>query len=187
MNELSTFPAGHHGQGKMMEVAVRGEWREVPSIVVRGQTLIVTGDWIRFASLHSEDWVEDELKDPAACVDTFRKNPKAPRADILRFSQKVAEPIRRYQYPFEMRSIAVAEVADFDKWWMSLPQETRKNARRSQKRGVVIKVKGVRRRRCSGNRRRTERNPHPAGEAVPSLWKVTRARSAGSRRVHRSE
>lgn len=142
MNDLIAMPTDRHGQAKMMEVAVRGKWREVPSLIVHGQTIVVTGEWIRFASLHSEDWVEGELVDPAACVEAFSNNPRAPRADILRFSQKVPGTAPRYKYPFEMRSIAVAEVSDFNKWWMSLPQETRKNARRSQKRGVEIKVKG---------------------------------------------
>lgn len=141
MNDLIAMPTDRHGQAKMMEVAVRGKWREVPSLIVHGQTIVVTGEWIKFASLLSEDWVEDELIDPTSCVEAFIHNPKAPRADILRFSQKVPGTAPRYKYPLEMRSIAVAEVSDFNKWWMSLPQETRKNARRSQKRGVEIKLK----------------------------------------------
>jgi hypothetical protein len=141
MNELVAIPAERQAKPKVMEAAVRGRWLAVPALNVDGQNILVTGRWIKIASLHSEDWIEDELADPARCVNEFQMNPNAPRADILRFSQKVPDTAPRYKYPFEMRSIAVADISNFDKWWMSLPQETRKNVRRSQKRGVVIIVK----------------------------------------------
>ncbi len=38
----------------------------------------------------------------------------------------------------ELESIAVARIGSFKDWWDGLPQESRKNVRRSQKRGVVI-------------------------------------------------
>ena len=41
----------------------------------------------------------------------------------------------------EWSSGAVVRLTSFKDWWDSLPQETRKNVRRSQKRGVVVEVK----------------------------------------------
>jgi hypothetical protein len=47
----------------------------------------------------------------------------------------------KYSYPMKLESVAVARTANFKDWWEKLPQETRKNVRRSQKRGVVVAVK----------------------------------------------
>jgi hypothetical protein len=129
-------------KSEKIEISVRGKWVEVPALRVNDQTIVVTGKRIRIATLHNEDWLEAELVDPIACVAKLKEHADAPWADIFCFSQKVPQAVPRYQYPMEMRSIAVAEVAHFKTWWEGLPQETRKNVRRSQKRGVVIEVRG---------------------------------------------
>jgi hypothetical protein len=94
------------------------------------------------AALHNEDWIEQELLDPTGCAKILKKRSSQARVDILCFSQKVPETVPRYQFPMETRSVAVAEVARFKTWWEKLPQETRKNVRRSQKRGVTVMVRG---------------------------------------------
>lgn len=128
--------------GEKMEISVRGRWVEVPAMQVNAQTIVVTGKWIKIAALHDEDWLEDELLEPDDCVRKLKQCSGALKADILRFSQKVPGTIPRYKYSMELSSVAVAEVAKFKDWWEKLPQETRKNVRRSQKRMVVIQVKG---------------------------------------------
>ncbi|MGB6192087.1 MAG: GNAT family N-acetyltransferase [Terracidiphilus sp.] len=124
-----------------LEISVRGQWVETPAIVINGQTIVVKGDRIRLASLHDEEWSEDELLDPEACMSKLKQASGIPRADILTFTQKVPNALPRYSYPMQLRSDAVADVSDFKAWWESLPQETRKNVRRSQKRGVTIQVR----------------------------------------------
>ena len=47
----------------------------------------------------------------------------------------------KYSYPMEEDSIAAIRLSSFKNWWEKLPQETRKNVRRSQKRGVVVDVR----------------------------------------------
>ncbi len=47
----------------------------------------------------------------------------------------------QYPYAMEWESVAAIHVTGFKDWWESLPQETRKNVRRSQKRGVVVQVR----------------------------------------------
>lgn len=114
---------------------------EVPALHRGDETVVVDGGAIRIASLYDEDWVERELQSPAAWVEALKTNRNTLKADILRFSQKVPDATPRFDYPMELRSIAVAEVGNFKKWWESLPQESRKNVRRSAKRGVTIEVK----------------------------------------------
>ncbi len=90
----------------------------------------------------SEEWLETELEDPAACVENL-KGAQVPelRANVFTFTQKPPETAPKYPYIVEFDSVAVADTASFAHWWDSLPQETRKNVRRAQKRGVTLKVK----------------------------------------------
>ena len=143
MNETLTVAKAAKTASGTMEIGDRGKWVAVPVFRVNGQPLVVRGKWIKIASLHDEDWLEKEIVDPALCISKLKECADAPRADIFYFLQKVPETTPRYSYPMELRSVAVANVAKFNVWWESLPQETRKNVRRSQKRGVVIKVKGL--------------------------------------------
>ena len=122
-------------------ISRRGQWMEVPALHRGDETVVVDGGAIKIASLYDEDWVERELQSPAAWIEAIKANRSTLKADILRFSQKVPDAAPRFDYPMELRSIAVAEVGNFKKWWESLPQESRKNVRRSAKRGVTIEVK----------------------------------------------
>jgi hypothetical protein len=124
-----------------LKVSHRGRWVEASALELGDETIVVQGGWMKIASLHDEDWVDRELRDPELCATILREQSRAMKADILRFSQIVPETTCRFSYPMELRSIAVAEVSRFKKWWDGLPQETRKNVRRSQKRGVTIAVK----------------------------------------------
>ena len=62
------------------------------------------------------------------------------KADIFSFTQKLPATRPKYSYPMESESIAAISLISFKEWWEGLPQETRKNVRRSPKRGVVIRV-----------------------------------------------
>lgn len=124
------------------EISLRRGWLAVPSARINDQTLVVTGKRIRMAGLQNEDWVQEELNDPVGCVHSLKSLPHS-IADILVYSQKVPDVTPHFQYPMELRSIAVANVFPFEPWWESLPQETRKNVRRSRKRGVSIEVRSL--------------------------------------------
>lgn len=141
MHDMSSSAHSLSFSASTAEVSSRGQWMEVPALKRGAETIIFNGSWIKIASLFDEDWVEQELQDPEAWLNTLKESSTAPRADILRFSQMVPHVAPRFNYPMEMRSIAVAEVGDFKSWWEKLPQESRKNVRRSGKRGVTIEVK----------------------------------------------
>lgn len=142
MNKLISMSEPDPRTPRTLEVSVRGKWIEVPALWVDGQPIVTHGKKIRIASLHDEEWLEEELKNPAACLKRIRKDSGGPRADIFSFSQKVPSTEPRYNYPMERRSVAVANVSRFEEWWERLPQETRKNVRRSRKRGVTLQVRG---------------------------------------------
>jgi hypothetical protein len=142
MEEFVSVPSSGPLQREKIEISVRGRWVEVPVLWVNGQPLVVTGTKIRIAGLHDEEWLEEQIEDPEECIRRLRENSRKLRADIFSFAQKVPVNALHYKYPHELRSVAVADVSNFKAWWESLPQETRKNVRRGQKRGVVLQVRG---------------------------------------------
>ncbi len=129
---------------KNIEVAIKGKWLTVPALEINGKDIIVRGKWIRIARVEAEEWLESELEDPQQCVEVLKQRRSGDlRADILSFTQKLPAIRPKYQYPMEWESIAAVRLTSFKEWWEGLPQETRKNVRRAQKRGVVVQVKSV--------------------------------------------
>ncbi len=126
-----------------MAISVRGEWLQAPVLRVNGQNIVTTGKRIRLAAMHDEEWLETEVENPEECIRRLKAAQGASRADIFRFSQKVPATVPVYKYPVEMSSIAVVRITTFNHWWERIPSNTRQNINRSQKRGVVIKVRGL--------------------------------------------
>jgi hypothetical protein len=124
-----------------IEIRVKGRWVPVPYLEVDGQKLYATGTWLKIAKIRGEEMMEDEISNPAACVEELKQNrePKL-NADVFTFTQKLPSTQPKYTYPFDWESVAAIRVGNFDEWWASLPQETRKNVRRSAKRGVVVRT-----------------------------------------------
>lgn len=122
-----------------LEVSVRGKWVTIPALKLDDTLLTVRGKWIRIAAVHDEEWLEREIGDPDLCIRTLREMSR-PCADIFTFAQMLPATEPKYGYPFEWVSTAVAHVQDFNDWWKRLPQETRKNVRRSEKRGVSVRL-----------------------------------------------
>ena len=124
------------------EISIRGEWVRVPAVVIGGKTVVIIGRSVKVASVQSEDWQETELEDPELCVkELVRRRKTGLRADVFTFGQKPPSATCRYAYPMDPDSVAVAYIPSFKEWWESVPQETRKNVRRAQKRGVEVTVR----------------------------------------------
>lgn len=121
----------------LLEISLNGKWVKTPALRLDGQMFIVIGKRVRIATLHDEDWIDTEVKNPEACARELGRS-QALQADIFSFTQKVPAISPRYKYPFEWHSVAVVRTSSFKDWWDRLPQEGRKNVRRSQKRGVSI-------------------------------------------------
>lgn len=130
VSELTTVPS-----------AVRGVWKTVPALRVNDKFLTVRGDRIKFAQVHEEEWLTSDLTDPDLCIRLLKQHSGGDlRADIFTFTVKPSTTPPPYPYFSELESVAVIPLRSFKEWWESLPQETRKNVRRSQKRGVTVRV-----------------------------------------------
>jgi len=142
--------AGHKDTGpdavkpmtvKNIEISVKGKWVRVPTLEVDDKVIVIRGKWIKVAVVHDEEWLDTELQHPELCVESLKKHgSRELRADIFTFTQKLPATVPQYEYPMELDSIAAVRTNSFKDWWESLPQESRKNIRRSQKRGVAISV-----------------------------------------------
>jgi Acetyltransferase (GNAT) domain len=125
-----------------VEVRVRGQWIKVPSVEVHGTKVFVTGKWLRTAKVRGEEMMENELENPEAYIAKLTGDANdVLKADIFTFTQKLPAVRPKYSYPMEWESVAAIHLVSFKQWWEGLPQETRKNVRRSEKRGVAVRIK----------------------------------------------
>jgi ribosomal protein S18 acetylase RimI-like enzyme len=121
----------------MIEISVKGQWVKVPGFHSGDHTVITTGGSLKTARVHDEAWMVAPLEDPEACLAELVKT----NADLFTFAQMPPETESRYKFHCEPDSIAVAKVEDYRAWWESLPQETRKNTRRSAREGVTVEIR----------------------------------------------
>ncbi len=124
-----------------LEISVRGKWIKVPALDIDGKTVVLTGRWIKMAAIHDGEWLESELEDPEGCICRLKEcESHGVRADIFTFAQKLPATRPKYPYPFEWDNVAAIRLPSFKDWWERLPHETRKNVRRSARRGVVVRI-----------------------------------------------
>ena len=134
----NTLAAGQN----CIEVAVKGKWIRVPALEVSGKYITIKGNWIKTAVIEAEEYLATDLEDPELCLGKLREQPTdGLRADIFTFAQKLPATVPRYNYFMEWDSVAAARTTSFKDWWEKLPQATRKNVRRSQKRDVVVTIR----------------------------------------------
>lgn len=123
------------------EVRHKGKWVTVPTLQVGNTEVVTTGGLLKIARVRGEEMMEQELNDPTVYCSALTHQPQqAPKADIFTFTQKLPNTSPRYFHYMEWESIAAIKLHSFARWWQGLPQETRKNVRRSIKRGVSTRV-----------------------------------------------
>ncbi len=128
--------------GNSNEIYIKGKWVKVPVLDVDGKTIAFRGTKLKTAVVRSEEWLETEVENPERCIAELKnQRPDGKRADIFTFMQKLPAIQPKYRYPMEWESVAAIRLTSFKTWWESLPQATRKNVRRAEKRGVVVAIK----------------------------------------------
>lgn len=122
-----------------VEISIKGRLVRVPSVVVGKRTVVVSGGWLKIASIKDEAWLDGEAVDSP---EDYVKKLKEERlnADLFTFAQKVPDIQPKHAYHMEWDNVAAIPLTDYSHWWeQRVPQETRKNVRRAAKRGVVIR------------------------------------------------
>ena len=125
-----------------VEISIRGKWVKVSALAVGDNAIIVKGKWIKSAVVYEEEWLDREIQAPETCVRRLKaQHSSGLRADIFTFTQKLPAKHPKYEFPMEWESVAAIPLTGFREWWERLPQESRKNVRRAEKRGVVVSVR----------------------------------------------
>lgn len=123
---------------KQVEIRVAGKNTLVPAVDIEGRTVIARGRRIKTASIMDDIVAPGELvKDPERFVTALKES--GLKADVLTFFQRPPDAAPKFKYHFEWDNYAAVDCSNFDAWWEKLPQEARKNTRRSAKRGVTVK------------------------------------------------
>ena len=126
-------------ESNSFQVRIRGKNTRVPCRHVEGKAVIVLGRWIKLARVHEEEWMEGEVvKNPASFVSQLKQR-RLP-AHVFTFLQKPPETEPKHVFHYDWDNFAVIHIKSFDDWWQKLPQESRKNTRRSVKRGVTVRT-----------------------------------------------
>jgi hypothetical protein len=124
---------------KMEEIRVCGKTLYVPSAEICGRTIVVTGKWIRIAEVKDQDVMEGVIvEDPGSFIIKLKESKL--KADVFTFAQRPPHITPKYDYHWEWDNWAAIPTTSFKDWWENLPQVSRKNVRRSARRGVVLKV-----------------------------------------------
>jgi hypothetical protein len=124
------------------EISVKGRRIKVPSVVVDGKTIVATGGLLKVGRIHDEEWMENSTIDD---IKSFLSNLAGTRlpVDVFSYTQPLhllnqlnsGTPLHS-----DFQDLAVVPLTTFTSWWESLPQESRKNTRKAEKRGVVARV-----------------------------------------------
>jgi hypothetical protein len=104
---------------------------------INHKQILIEGEILRIASLEQE-WYDD-IEDPETLINDLRKT--EPRADILTFWQRLPDTEPKYSYSMETEPIAALPIKSYSSWWdTQIDCKTRNMVRKSQKKGVTVKM-----------------------------------------------
>lgn len=115
----------------------RGKPVPVRGIHLDEKRLIVQGRFLTVARLKDE-WYED-IDDPDVVVNALRDSDLRP--DLFTFWQRLPDTTPKYAYHCETEILSAIPLTTFHNWWNTqIKSDTRKKAKRAEKRGIGIKV-----------------------------------------------
>lgn len=121
------------------KISINGRIHEVPSLLVGGVQVVVTGRFPRTVFIHDEEWLEQaSLPDPINVLEALKAGHL--KADVFSFIERLPVSKPNYPYSYEMENDAVIPITSYKAWWDKLSQESRRNVRLAGKAGVAVKV-----------------------------------------------
>ena len=124
--------------GPPVVVSSRGKRREIPSILVDGKTIVVTGRRLKVAELYDAEWIDTSVDAPDRIASALQTAPSRP--DVFTFAQRLPDTEPRHTGHIEWDNLAVINITSYDAWLSSLSQDTRRNVRMAGKRGVDVRL-----------------------------------------------
>ena len=103
---------------------------------IENKRLIIDGRFLTVARLKDE-WY-DELGDPELLISSLKRCQPLP--DLFTFWQRLPDTVPIYPYYYEPEVLSAIPLKDFQHWWeKQIKSDTRKKAKRAEKRGMEIK------------------------------------------------
>jgi hypothetical protein len=123
-----------------IQISVKGKPTPVLSVMIDGQCVITTGKFLKTARIRDEDYVEGEaVRDPGLFVAEL-KSSKLP-VDIFSFVQPISETKPKFPgLPLEWDNVAAIPLTTYEHWLKNLSQDSRRNVKLAEKRGVKVRV-----------------------------------------------
>jgi len=119
-------------------IRIRGKEIPVDSITIDLDVVIATGTFVKIASFQDEGYEQRHIGDPARYIDRLKKGNL--KADIFTFIQNNPDNRPMCNCLMELDNIAAIKITSFNDWWTKkLPQESRKNVKKAEKKGVIVK------------------------------------------------
>lgn len=118
-------------------VTRKGRAQQVPAARVDGHAVLCRGRWLRHAEPQDEVWLEGQAAYSSdAFLRALQASPLAP--DLLSFHLGGDQPAPHWPHRLQPDNLACIDVRDQQAWWEGLPQQTRKNVRRAERRGLRV-------------------------------------------------
>jgi hypothetical protein len=115
----------------------RGRSVAVPALQIGDKRLIIQGRFLTVSRL-TDEWY-DELGEPEPIIMALKRCARVP--DLFTFWQRLPDTAPNYSYYYEPEVLSAIPLKDFKHWWENqIGSDTRKKAKRPEKRGVEIRV-----------------------------------------------
>lgn len=121
----------------LAELTIKGKAIKSQSITINN-TLVVAGKWIKVAAVQGEIWLEGHVIDnPEFFISKLKES--GLKADIFTFAQKIPDCKPRYKFHMEWDNVAAIPITTYQAWWGIVSSDMRKDVKRAEKRGVVVR------------------------------------------------
>lgn len=119
------------------EFNVKGNYVQVDSVRFNGKVIVVIGKYLKTARFIEELHVD--VSDPEFLIKGLKKSGLKP--DIFTFLERFPGPEPKFDYPMEWNNYTMMHITSFDHWWnKQIPSQARTKIRKSQKKGVEVKL-----------------------------------------------
>lgn len=127
-------------QSSKAVVRISGRNTTVPSLTVTGREIVVTGRWLKTASVRDEAYVQGQIvPDPEEIRKALQRWEVKP--DLFTFAQKIESTQPSYPYYFEWDNFAVLHLTTYEHWLKNqVKKDVRENLRRAAREGVVVRA-----------------------------------------------
>jgi hypothetical protein len=123
-----------------VDLQARGKNGYVPATVINGHTVVVTGKWLKCASVKDEDLADAQTFDhPEIYINALKMS--ALKSDFFTFAQKPPDLHPRHPYMVEWDNAAVVPITTYADWLDNrVEHDVKKAVRKASKLGVTVQV-----------------------------------------------